>query len=29
LDLAVTAEADFLVTGDKNLLEIKTLENVK
>ena len=29
LDLAVTAEADFLVTGDKDLLEIKTLENVK
>ena len=29
LDLAVTAEADFLVTGDKDLLEIKTLENVR
>ena len=29
LDLAVTAKADFLVTGDKDLLEIKTLENVK
>jgi putative PIN family toxin of toxin-antitoxin system len=29
LDLAVTAEADFLVTGDKDLLEIKTLDNVR
>ncbi len=29
LDLAVTAKADFLVTGDKDLLEIKTLENVR